>query len=176
MNFAFPSRLVGTLSAIAIALTTLTAVPAHADNKRAVRTVATILGLAVVGKIIHDNNKDRSDGRAVVGTSGHGNGYGNGHGGVRRPGNGNGHVTTHPRPRPLPARIDRSLLPGKCFYSVPSYQGQVQMFGRRCLEQNYHYANRLPQSCSVRARSNRGTYVGYDARCLRRSGYSLARH
>jgi hypothetical protein len=49
------------------------------------------------------------------------------------------------------------------------------MFGRRCLENNFRHANRLPQQCAQQIRTHRGTRYGYDARCLRGAGYSLAR-
>jgi hypothetical protein len=49
------------------------------------------------------------------------------------------------------------------------------MFGERCLQQNYQYANRLPQQCGQEIRTHNGRQYGYDARCLRNAGYSLAR-
>jgi hypothetical protein len=49
------------------------------------------------------------------------------------------------------------------------------MFGSRCLQQNYRYANRLPQHCAQQIRTRQGNRFGYDARCLRGAGYRLAR-
>ncbi|WP_280322254.1 hypothetical protein [Sulfitobacter faviae] len=49
------------------------------------------------------------------------------------------------------------------------------MFGEPCLEKNYSYADRLPRYCAKRVSTAEGARYGYDARCLRDSGYSLAR-
>jgi hypothetical protein len=71
--------------------------------------------------------------------------------------------------------VHRNVLPQNCLRSYQTRQGQGQMFGRRCLEQNYRAANRLPQNCAIQIRTDRGVRAGYDARCLRRSGYSFGR-
>lgn len=157
MNASRPSRFIGTFTAMAIALTTFSASPAHAErDDRAARAVATLLGLAVVGKIIHDNRKDRSDGH------------------VTRAGRGVDHGSRI-KPRPMPRRVARAALPRQCFRSFQTRRGQVNMFARRCLERNYRAANRLPQHCAQRIRTDRGTRAGFDARCLRRSGYNVSR-
>ncbi|WP_298859319.1 hypothetical protein [uncultured Sulfitobacter sp.] len=157
MNLTFPTRLIGTFTAVAIAVTTFTAAPAYADNDRAARTIATLLGLAVVGKIIHDNNKDRSDGHVTVNRRSHEVGRGT------------------VKPRPLPRRVGRAALPSQCFRSFQTRRGQVNMFVRRCLERNYRAVHRLPQNCAQRVRTDRGIRAGFDARCLRRNGYRVAR-
>jgi hypothetical protein len=138
-------------------MTAVSAAPAHADDRRAARTAATILGLAVVGALIHDATKDKDE-RYVEPQP-------------RR------HVQPRPRvePRPLPRRVDRKILPQQCLRSYPTRHGNTHMFGRRCLEQNYRAVNRLPQNCTVRIRTDRGPRAGYDARCLRQNGYSLGR-
>ena len=60
MGFNIPSRLIGTFTAAAVALTTFSAAPAYADrDDRAARAVAAILGLAVVGAIINDHKQDK---------------------------------------------------------------------------------------------------------------------
>lgn len=157
MRFMLPSRFIGTLTAVAIAFTAVSAAPAQADDRRTARTVATILGLAVAGVIIHDATKDRGD-RYVAPQP-------------KR------HVQPQRRiePRPLPQRVNRKILPQQCLRSYPTRNGKTQMFGSRCLEQNYRAANRLPQNCAVQIRTDRGPRAGYDARCLSRSGYSLGR-
>ena len=157
MRFTLPTRFIATLTVVAIAVTAVSAAPAHADDRRVARTAAAILGLAVVGALIHDANKDRSD-KYVEPQP-------------RR------HVQPRPRvePRPLPRRVNRKILPQQCLRSYPTRHGNTHMFGRRCLEQNYHASNRLPQNCAVRIRTDRGARTGYDARCLSRSGYSLGR-
>jgi hypothetical protein len=153
-------RFIATITAASIAITALGAVPAFAGDRDAARALAAILGIAVVGKIIHDNNKkDRVQ--------------------THRP---RQQVHNPPRyqnnrvqPRPVPQRVNRKLLPGQCLRSFNTRQGKVRMFGRRCLNNNYKFARRLPQQCLYVFNTNRGDRQGYDARCLRQNGYRLAR-
>ena len=139
------------------------AAPARADDKDVARALAAILGIAVVGKIIHDKKKAKE--RAVT-----------------------RHDTTptyhaprtyhqpHVQPRPLPRHVrNNKLLPKQCFRSYDTRKGTVRMFGRRCLENNFRHANRLPQHCKVRIKTHAGKRTGFQARCLRDAGYRLAR-
>ncbi|UWR22274.1 hypothetical protein [Sulfitobacter sp. S190] len=176
------NRFTMTLVAAAIAISGFSAMPAYADDDRAARAIATILGLAVVGKIIHDKNKKdkkRDKARKQVkknhvhkGNRHHHDGYAHSHDNGRFE---HRHRTNKVEPRPIPKRVDRKLLPRKCFRSYDTRQGQYLMFGRRCLERNYRHADRLPQNCGQTLRTFDGNRRGYDARCLRRNGYSLAR-
>lgn len=186
MRFMLPPRLVGTFTAAVLTMTAFAAVPAYADrDDRAARTVAAILGLAVVGAIIHENRQDkkrdktvyREPARTQAGIHRHHNGSN-----VQRHGNArsvHNQGVAQPRhrvaPKRLPQRVNRKLLPQKCFRSFNSRNGKVRMFGRRCLEQNYRFVNRLPQNCVQRIRTHDGKRVGYGARCLQQNGYRLAR-
>ncbi|UWR26177.1 hypothetical protein K3757_17315 [Sulfitobacter sp. S223] len=168
MRFMFPSRLIGTVTAAAMALTTIAAVPAHADDQRNARIAATILGLAVIGAIVNDHKKDKREERKVY----------------RAPvqqkkvyKERRREVVRHRgavQPRPLPRRVDRKLLPQNCLRSFETRQGRAHMFGRHCLERHYRSVHRLPRNCAMTIRTYQGKRSGYDARCLRRSGYRLA--
>ncbi|MFT7134386.1 hypothetical protein [Sulfitobacter sp.] len=164
-------KFIATIAALSIAITGLSATSAAAGdrNRDLARIAVGVLGVAIVGKIIHDNNKDRQNREHA--NQGH----------VNR-----GHVVTRDRvqPRPLPQkyreqkrhqRQDSKLLPQSCFRSYDTRRGQVVMFGSRCLQKNFRHANRLPQHCAQTIRTFQGTRSGYDARCLRGAGYSLAR-
>ncbi len=160
-------RFIATIAAASIAITALGSFPAYAGEKEIARAAAAILGIAIIGKIIHDKNK-RDDEREVT---------------RRRPAPvvvppHRPHPTVRPRPvhpRPLPSRVDRKLLPSQCFRSYDTRQGKVRMFGQRCLQENYRFADRLPNYCAETVRTERGVRRGYDARCLRDAGYRLAR-
>lgn len=165
-------RFIATISAAAIAITAMGTTPAFADDRDAARAIAAILGLAVVGKIIHDNNK--RDDRVQ-------------HQQPRRKVHDTPRRKTHeaPRydnrnqgrlhPRPLPRRVDRKLLPGKCMRSYQTRRGNARMFGRKCLQNNYSFVNNLPRHCLYVFDTVQGNRRGYDARCLRNEGYRLAR-
>jgi hypothetical protein len=172
-------KFIGIVAATAIAVTALGASPAFADDRDNARLLAALLGLAVVGKIIHDNQKDRKRSRYEA---------------PHRPQPDRTQRRYYPdqvarprarpapqwgyhdpiQPRPLPRRVDRKLLPGECFRSFDTYEGRVRMFGRKCLEKNYRFAHRLPQQCMTAVRTDRGKRRGFEARCLRREGYRLA--
>ncbi len=145
-------RFIGLIAAASIAITAVGAAPARADEDDVARALAAILGVAVIAKVI----KDRKDDREVT----------------RR----------EPRvlePRPLPRRVDRTnrkLLPPRCFRAFDSRRGVYRGFGVRCLQRHFRHANRLPESCLIRVRGNRGPRLAYEARCMRNHGYRLARH
>ena len=169
-------KFISTLCAAAVAVTSLSAAPAHAeDNNDLARALAAVLGVAIIGKIIHESNKD--DDHRVT----------------RRHDPQPQYRVPPPRkvdraphrvqPRDLPRRVkrdthrraDRKLLPGQCLRSFDTRRGTVVMFGKRCLENNYRFASRLPQFCAQRVKTRNGKRRGYDARCLRQDGYRLSR-
>lgn len=179
-------KFISILCATAVALTTISSTPAQADNNDDLaRALAAVLGVAIIGKIIHDKKKNDRDDRKV--TRRHQPEP------VYRP-HKQKQVTREEhrlQPRDLPRwvdrnhnrrkdhkqtrRIDRKLLPGQCLRSFDTRRGSIVMFGRRCLENNYRFTNRLPQHCSQRVRTRNGKRSGYDARCLRNNGYRLTR-
>ena len=152
-------KFIATVSAAAIALTAMGATPAFADDRDAARALAAILGIAVVGALIHESNKDKK--RKV-------------HRHTHRPKH-HAHKPHHLKPRPLPKRANRKLLPQRCFRSVQTYQGNFRMFGQRCLNKHYAHVNSLPNRCRYVVPTPNGKRRGYEARCLRDAGYRLAR-
>lgn len=189
-------KFIATIAAAAVAITAFGARPAAADEKEVLRTLAAIAGVAIVGKMIYDNNKERNERETVtrrraapvyeapryyptVSKRPHPRPY----------------IDPRPEPhrsartyperdratyperevRPLPERVDRKLLPQQCFRSYDGEDGKVMMFGEPCLEKNYSQVDRLPNYCAKRVKTADGARYGYDARCLRDSGYSLAR-
>ncbi|MEH6674042.1 MULTISPECIES: hypothetical protein [unclassified Sulfitobacter] len=191
MRFTLHHKFIASIAAAAVAITAFTAVPAAAgDRNRDLAKIAVgVLGVAIVGKIIHDKNK-RDDERARQEVSKHRHAPDTVYRAPRPPRA--EHVPVyrapkaqrHVEPRPLPKGYKRQqydrhanakLLPKQCFQSFDTRRGQVLMFGRRCLENNFRHADRLPQQCAQQIRTHRGTRNGYDARCLRGAGYSLAR-
>ena len=165
-------KFIATVAAASIAITALGSAPAYADDRDVARALAAILGIAVVGKIIHDNNKkkEREVTRrhtAPVYTAPHR--YNPPRVQQRR-------YNQHIQPRPLPRHVrNDKLLPSQCFRSFDTRSGPVRMFGNRCLQNNFRHANRLPQHCKVRVKTYNGKRTGYQARCLRDAGYRLAR-
>jgi hypothetical protein len=164
-------KFITTIAAASVALTALGATPAFADrDDDLARALAAILGVAVIGSIIHDNKKKKKARHVPrqeyqpVPKKPH----------VYRP-HVQPRVQPHVDPKPLPRHVRRKLLPQHCLRSFDTRQGRVRMFPRRCLESNYSFINRLPAHCATRIKTDRGRRVGWEARCLRHEGYRLAR-
>ncbi|KIN63102.1 hypothetical protein Z946_1965 [Sulfitobacter noctilucicola] len=172
-------RFISTIAAASIALTALGSTSAFAGERERANALAAILGVAVVGALIHQNRK--KDKRHVE---------------VQRPAPSYAppkhkqpvyktpkHVKpTHkvpvyqqPKPRPLPQRVNRKLLPQQCFRTYQTRKGRVAMFAEGCLRRNFTAARHLPNQCQYVFRTPEGNRRGYEARCLRDQGYRLAR-
>ena len=72
-------------------------------------------------------------------------------------------------------RENRRALPYHCLRRIETRFGTQRMFGKRCLENNYRHANRLPGRCAVRVFSSNGPRNGFDPLCLREQGYRTDR-
>ena len=140
---------IAAIAAVAIAITGFSAAPARAGDDEVGAALAALLGLAIVGAVIHDKNKDKKR-RQVV------------------------HAPAPPKP--IPPRVNRKLLPQHCLRSFHTHQGKARIFGQRCLNQHYKFARSLPQACHRQVWTDRGWRAGFGARCLNRHGYQLARH
>jgi hypothetical protein len=177
-------KLISTVLAATLAMTSFTA-PAQAGDRDTARALAAIAGIAVLGAIINDrNDRKRSQHQSITRQQPYKHNdiirraeprYTDRYVQPRKP----RHIdrTVRPlQPKPLPHRVARKLLPGECLRSLRTRQGKVRMFGARCLQNNFSYANRLPAECGIRVRTNNGPRRGYEARCLRGYGYQLARN
>ena len=166
-------KFIATVAAASIALTTLGSLPAFAGDRQTANTIAAILGLAVVGKIIHDrNDKKKQAGNHQKNPIYHAPEYEKP---IHREPAYQPPRYDQPRPRPLPDRVSRKLLPQECLRRVKTHRGKVRMFSSRCLQRNYRFARRLPRQCNYVFNTRRGERLGYEARCLREHGCRLAR-
>lgn len=157
-------KFIATIVAAAVGLTALGASPAFADrDDDLARALAAVLGVAVIGSIIHDNRKKKKARHAPRQQ------YQPAHNPPRVRDHG------HIQPKPLPRKVRRKLLPQHCLRSFDTRRGTVRMFPRRCLERSYSFVHRLPGHCATQIRTHRGHRIGWEARCLRQSGYRLAR-
>ncbi len=162
-------KFIATITAASIALTALGAAPAFANDQQTARTIAAILGLAAVGAIIHENRKDKKKKEVDYERYTPKPIY-------EQPTRDYQPPRYHqPKPRPLPHRAQRKLLPQECFRTFETRRGKVRMFGARCLNRKYDFAHRLPRQCEYTFTTKRGERRGYEARCLRDQGYRLAR-
>lgn len=68
----------------------------------------------------------------------------------------------------------RYALPDQCLRILNTARGDRRVYGNRCLQRNYTFANKLPRDCAIRVRTDRGTRVVYGSRCLSRDGWRVA--
>lgn len=159
-------KFIATVIAAALTVTSIGAAPARADNADLLRALAAIAGVVVVGKVIQDRNERRNEytykpvtRQTYIAP-------------VQRH---NGPIYTV-KPRPLPKRVNRNLLPSECLRSVRSQNGIYRFFGKNCLKQNYGHFGSLPRECKVKFTAhNSKKREGFGVRCLNRQGYKLAR-
>ena len=138
-------------ASVAIAGLAASAAPARADSEDIAKALAGIAALVIIGKAI-EKQKDREH--------------------VSRK---QTYPQSYPQPRPLPHDVRRKLLPAECLFDVRTRHGHQRFFGARCLQNNYRHASSLPRACTVQIPARNGWRYGYDPRCLRQSGYRIAR-
>ncbi|MEL7133031.1 MAG: hypothetical protein AAGK77_11525, partial [Pseudomonadota bacterium] len=59
MTLRIHRNFIGTIAAVAIAITGFSAAPARAGDDEVAAALAALLGLAIVGAVIHDKKKDK---------------------------------------------------------------------------------------------------------------------
>ncbi|MEE9429333.1 MAG: hypothetical protein V3V25_14420 [Paracoccaceae bacterium] len=138
--------------ALSIGFSSLSVTPAHAGNNNDLgRFVAGALVLFAIGKAIEGSNRPRTN--------------------VTR-------APSNPKPYPIttPQRTNKRL-PEQCFFRVRSPNGPRGVYGKICLGETLHRADRLPQNCreTVRVRNGLRSEV-FGAQCLRNYGYRTATH
>lgn len=146
-------KFIALIVATAVAVTTLSAAPARADEREIAKILAGLAALAFIGVAI-EHNRDRDQ-----------------------------PITSHigrtpPRPvkpRPVPPQVSKFQLPNHCLHKYSVNNGQRRLFGKRCLSNNYRHTASLPYACQFQFRDGRETRTGYEPRCLRERGYHFAR-
>lgn len=165
MTLRIQRPFIATIAAVAIAVTGFSAAPARADDNDLGKALAIVLGLAVAGAVIHNRNDDKKARKEIY---------------THKPKpRVQKHVQSHRKhvqPRPLPRKVHSKLLPHQCLSNLRTHRGRhIQAFGQNCLSRHYKFSNSLPQHCGQRVRTRHGAGYAYEAQCLSRQGYQLAR-
>lgn len=153
MGVALHRKLIAAVALVAILVTGVGVSQGRASEFRAEQALAALLGLAVIGAVIADRNRDDRNTTAVT----------------RR-------ALPTITPRALPRRAARQGLPERCLRILTTGRSRSEVFANRCLERNYGFVNRLPSKCERRIRTDRGSRMVWSARCLRRNGFEIASH
>ena len=157
-------RFIAAIISVSISITAFSAGSARAGDRDVARFLAGVAGLVVLGAIINDQRKKdkapdydytaRRDYQPLPRTQ---------------------HAPRHAlKPRPLPDRVARKVLPGHCLNDYNTRRGPVRLLGEHCLRKNYRHVNRLPSECYSEVRSRGGVRRGYGPQCLRTYGYTFA--
>ena len=168
-------KFIATVLAAAVVITGFSTAPARADNIRDLAQAAA--GIAAVAIIANQLNKSRDNNRHSLSTRNQPTQYiapQQHHYSAPQQNFRGGHVI---QPRPLPQRAARHALPAACVMTIADNRGRrSNVLGERCLQKNFRGAGNLPRSCSVDVRGQRGWSRAYDANCLSRAGYTIARY
>ncbi|MFU8883142.1 MAG: hypothetical protein ACNA7Q_12315 [Rhodobacterales bacterium] len=168
-------KFIASVLVAAVAITGFSVAPARADIRDLAQAAA---GIAAVAIIANQLNKSRDRSQESLSSRNHLGVFGTPH--YSKPqhkqfqqGYG-GHQVI--QPRPLPNRVARRALPAACVMTLSDQRGRpVSVLGERCLQKNYRDARNLPGACSVDIRGQRNWSRAYDATCLSRAGYTIAR-
>jgi len=154
------SRILGTIAAASLALTSLGAPAAAADRAEIARTILGATALFMLLNEIDKNNKSTRNNQHW------------------QPDYGRDWDRNRDRGRDWNDDGSRryrdwNVLPISCEFTVRTADGPVRVLGERCLRDELVAVNQLPKSCQVEVRSDRGSRDAYGVRCLERSGYRI---
>ena len=167
-------KLIATLAAAALSLTTLTATPARAaDPDDVARFLGAAATLFIIGKAIESSKDTRRHQPQAQAQTAHK---------PHKPNKPQYHQP--PRQAHIPQVVPnrggggghhaRAPLPAECLRQVTGANTRYVM-GRACLNRNYTSARPLPQSCEMQVRGPGGKLRNaYSVRCLRGQGYQIA--
>jgi hypothetical protein len=162
-------KFIASILTAAVIVTGFNVAPARADVRDLAAAAAGIAAVAIIANQLN-KTRDRSK-ESVSSRSNSGQYYAPAYRAPQK--NHGGHYI---QPRPLPDRVSRKALPAACVQRVENDRGRaVNVLGQRCLQNNFRGAGNLPRACAVDVRTNRNWQTAYDANCLARAGYTIAR-
>lgn len=168
-------KFIASVLVAAVAITGFSVAPARADIRDLAQAAAGIAAVAIIANQLnksHGRSQESVSSRNYLGALGTPQ-YSKPQHNQFQQGYSNRHVI---QPRPLPNRVARRALPAACVMTLADQRGRpVSVMGERCLQKNYRDARHLPSSCSVDIRGQRNWSRAYDATCLSRAGYTIAR-
>lgn len=164
MRMKFASKtLFAPVLAGSLALGSITA-PASADPEDTVRAIAGIAALALIVGAINDNDNNNRKNTTVARHN---------HNTYTTNNRIYGTVTNAPNWTSTSA-AKRRVLPERCIRTVRTNNGLRTVYGNRCLQRNFNFANFLPENCKVRIRTGENRIrSAYATRCLRRDGWKV---
>lgn len=143
-------KIIATVLAATIAITSIGATPAMAKPSDGVRILQGLAALYVISRVIEGTKDDR---RPAVTPS-------------RR----QDHATWN---QPRQRRHMRNM-PNRCLKTFYTRRGETLAYGARCIKNKAPRLS-LPQECKRRISTDRGRRMVYGPHCLRQHGFNVAR-
>lgn len=175
----FASFALSALTATALAITPLPAAAADTDDIAGV--IAGAVALGIIAKAIDDRN-DRKKRRAteanarITTQSGRVDRYGDDW--RRSQGDTVVRGTLSPWRKDKGPKAGRGYksapLPAACLRSFDNGRHTRPVYGARCLQRDFKFADKLPRACAFQVEAYRGLRTVYGARCLERDGWRVA--
>jgi hypothetical protein len=145
--------------------------PAAADRDDVAKIIAGLAIAGIVAKVIDDRNDRKPANNAQITRHDRYNSFDE----PRRGRIVDGTLRHRDQPGVRANRgYKRYALPDQCLRILDTARGDRRVYGNRCLQRNYKFANKLPRDCAIRVRTDRGERVVYGSRCLSRDGWSVA--
>ncbi|TNF18541.1 MAG: hypothetical protein EP318_18110 [Rhodobacteraceae bacterium] len=159
-------KFIASIAAAAVALTSLSAVPAAADNKTLEKFVIGAGTVLLLGELTRNFGTVQKE-QLVQDTAPRAN----------RDHRYRDRNRWDRRHRGW-GRDRLAPIPGYCLTSVRKGKHTIRMFGARCLRNNYRHARFLPEHCKIQVKKRRHGHkirrTGYSPKCLRREGFQVA--
>lgn len=164
-------RLIATVLAGVLALTSVPATPAQANDDLG-KLLAAGTAIFIIGKVIEQESKKSSRKKEV-----HHHHY--------RPAPVKKKKKVHRHYAPAPVHKKKKAhrhhhghraarLPGYCLTQVNGWDGPRKILSGRCIRNNYDYADSLPRNCRRHVETYQGLRRGWAPHCLRKHGYVIA--
>ncbi|MDC0737897.1 hypothetical protein N6L24_06380 [Cognatishimia sp. SS12] len=148
------------IAAVTVTGISLSAAPARAGNDDLAKLLFGATALIIIGKAVSNNRAEASTRNAPIYVNPRDERW-------RRDGQ-------HRADQNRDQRHRNRALPASCLRTYHTRDGRVRMMSKYCLDRSYRHADRLPQACKTRVRTENGPRRGYQLRCLRHNGYRLA--
>lgn len=153
-------KIMTSILAAAVAITSISAVPAQAGNRELGRAIVGITALAIIGTAIANESRAQTSTRHQT--------YEppkqNTHKAHKKHHYNQGHHYHKPKHK-------KRALPGYCRVNYKGKNGWKTGYGVRCTKNNVRRPAALPSDCIRRNYAN-GPRLVYAARCMRKNGYS----
>lgn len=163
-------KLISTILAAAIAVTTISAVPAQAGNRELKRAIVGVTALAIIGSALANEGRANTTTRHESHYTPNKHDYDGGRDHYKAPKN-NHHQKSYQNQKHAQKHYTKKRsLPGYCRINAKTRHGWTSGYALRCTKNNVRRPAALPSDC-IRKNFGHGPRLFYSAHCMRKNGY-----